>query len=167
MKLLYLVRHAKSRKDIPGLTDSLRPLHPVGLKDAPVMARRLKASGFSPDLVISSPARRAFDTACIFARGLGYPKRKIKKISAVYQANIPELLKVIKTMDNPAENVIIVGHNPEFTELANYLARLSIKKIPTSGVVGIGFDVDSWATIGHNKGRRVFIDHPRKAGLRG
>jgi phosphohistidine phosphatase len=166
MRILYLIRHAKSRKDIPGLKDSLRPLHRVGIKDAPVMARRLKASGFKPELVISSPAKRAYDTARIFARILGYPGSRIKKIGAVYQAEVPELLKVIKKISNAFQNVILVGHNPEFTDLVNYLTERPIENVPTCGVVGINFDVDSWGKIGGKKVRRVFIDSPKKAGLR-
>ena len=70
MKTLYIVRHAKSSWDNLSIDDFDRPLNKKGLKDAPKMAKHFADTYQRPDLIISSPARRALETAENFAEKL-------------------------------------------------------------------------------------------------
>jgi phosphohistidine phosphatase len=69
MKLLYLVRHAKSSWAEPGLADIDRPLNKRGKRDAPEMGRRLKERDAVPDRIVTSPAKRARGTTRDLVRG--------------------------------------------------------------------------------------------------
>ena len=77
MKRLFLVRHAKSSWDDPSLDDMDRPLNNRGKRNAPEMGIRLRKQGIIPDLLISSPAKRAHTTAKSISEEIGYPKKKI------------------------------------------------------------------------------------------
>ena len=73
MKSLTIVRHAKSSWKNRGLSDRERPLNKRGERDAPIMGRRVATAGIRPSQIISSPAVRAWTTARVFAKELGYP----------------------------------------------------------------------------------------------
>ena len=72
MKTLFLIRHAKSSWDDTALPDKDRPLADRGRRDAPKMGKRLAKRDVKPDLILSSPARRALTTAEIVAKKLDY-----------------------------------------------------------------------------------------------
>ncbi len=99
MKKLTLVRHAKSSWKYPNLDDLDRPLNKRGRRDAPMMGKRLAKDKALPDLMISSPAKRAWKTAKIIAREVGYQKANIEKNIALYEAGVSELIQVIQKID--------------------------------------------------------------------
>jgi len=75
MKKLFLIRHAKSSWSDPSVSDFHRKLNKRGKRDAPFMAEKLAARDNTlPDIVISSPAKRAKKTARFMANGVGYPE---------------------------------------------------------------------------------------------
>jgi phosphohistidine phosphatase len=162
MKRLYLIRHAKSRKDIPGITDGQRPLSDKGVKDALYIGKCLKKAGHPIAALYSSPARRALDTAKLIAREIGFPGKKIEIVKTLYDSNIPKLLRVIKQIDNAAFSAVVFGHNPEFFNLVNYLTTRAIDKFPTAGVYGIDFNVTTWRAVSRKKGKIAFIERPKK-----
>ena len=163
MKRLYLIRHAKSRKDIPGIKDKERPLNKRGKKDAEYIARRLKKQKVIVQALYSSPAKRALDTARVIAKKIGFPRKKIKVVNSIYYSNIPKLLKVVKGMDDRMFSAAVFGHNPELFKLVNYLTLRSIKEFPTCAVFGIDFNIDSWREVARKTGRIVLIDAPKKS----
>ena len=77
MKTIILVRHAKSSWKDLRLDDFDRPLNKRGKKNAPFMGKILKARRTIPDLILSSPAKRAGKTARAIAKAIDYPKTKI------------------------------------------------------------------------------------------
>jgi len=160
MKRLYLIRHAKSNKDISGIKDKDRPLNKLGKREAWYIGKRLKKHGISVQAFYSSPARRAFDTAAVIAKKIGFLRKKIKVANSLYNSNIPKLLKVIKNIDHTMESAVIVGHNPEFLNLVNYLTPRLIKEFPVCGVFGIDFTIDSWRMVARKKGKLVFSEFP-------
>ena len=85
--VLILVRHAKSSWKEPYTSDFDRPLNGRGKKDAPVMAERLAEAGAAPDIIVTSPARRARKTARIIARGLDYPRKNVREEPRIYEAD--------------------------------------------------------------------------------
>lgn len=162
MKTLYLVRHAKSSWDNPALKDFDRPLNSRGQKDAPNMGKRLATKKVAPDLLLSSPANRAYTTASIIAQHLHYPPDDIKTDETIFHADLRELLEVLSSQDGKIESLMLFGHNPGFTDLANFLTEEDIENIPTCGVLAISFEIKDWKTIGETSGQVLFYDYPKK-----
>ena len=131
VKTLVLLRHAKSSWKDASLPDRDRPLNDRGLRDAPRIGGALAELVGTPDLVVSSPAARALATARIVAEAVGFPLEAIDVDERIYGATPAELLKVIRGLDDERNHVILVGHNPGFTELVNALSGPRIDNVPT------------------------------------
>jgi len=136
MKILYLVRHAKSSWNHPELSDIERPLNKRGKRDAPFIGNLLKEKSVKPDILISSPAVRARKTASVIAEIIGYPKSKIFIDENIYEASSTELINIIHGFDDKYDSVMMFGHNPGLTMVNNYLTDSFIDNIPTCAVVG-------------------------------
>ncbi len=163
MKLLSLIRHAKSSWKNPELADFERPLNKRGKRDAPVMGRRLAALDFKPDLILSSPAKRAARTAKAIADELGSSTSKIDFNEEIYEATSPaELLEVIRSLDPGLAHVALIGHNPALTELSNWLADVQIENIPTCGVVRLRLAAHRWEDVSAQGGTLLDCDYPKK-----
>lgn len=165
MKTLYLIRHAKSSWDDALQSDFDRPLNKRGKKDAPNMARRLKEKRVTPDFIISSPATRAMDTCKAFAKVLNYDHNKIKTDNRLYHASEDQILKVIRELKDrehdEEEVVLLFGHNPGLTELANSLLNEYIDNIPTCGIVKAHLKIDHWKDAVFGCGELGFFDFPK------
>ena len=162
MKKLYLARHAKSSWKEPDLDDFDRPLNKRGIRDAPFIGQKLKEKNILPDLIISSPANRALTTARELAEQMGYPVDKIVEDENIYEAGGGELLSIIQNVSDEHESLMLVGHNPEFTMLANWLGGLTIPNVPTCGMVALTFEGDSWQQVQGGKGSLLFFEYPKK-----
>lgn len=161
MKTLTIVRHAKSSWDNPGLGDRERPLNKRGERDAPVMGQRIAAAGIRPSLILSSPAVRAWTTARIVAQALAYPLEFLQREKALYLASVNDILDVIIAQDNGFNSLMLFGHNPGFTELANFLSPRLTGNLPTAGVVSVSFDQDDWNLHERPKTELVLHDFPK------
>ncbi len=163
MKRLYLIRHAKSSWNEPDLADIDRPLNKRGKRDAPFMGKRLKEQHkANPDLILSSPAKRALRTAKIIAKEIDYPKGKIEIKDSLYGSGVEAMLNVIQYLDDSLDEVMLFGHNPDLTSLANYLSNHEVDNIPTCGIFCVDFDIQSWQDVGKGKGIFKFFDYPKK-----
>jgi phosphohistidine phosphatase len=162
MKTLYLARHAKSSWDMPELKDTERPLNGRGKKDAPMMGKLLKEMDEYPDLIISSPAKRAFSTAKRIASEIGYPRKKIRVNDALYMADTNEFMFVISDTKKSVNRLMLVSHNYGVTHFANYISGSDIDNIPTAGIVRIDFNIASWKDIQEKKGKVMFFEYPKK-----
>jgi len=158
---LLICRHAKSGRQGVGLSDFDRPLNERGERDAPEMGRRLAQYGVRPDLIMTSPAERALATAFHYARQLGIPAGQVRQNPDQYAASVPELIGLIRTVDSGTTTLMLVGHNPESTGLANELGGLDIDNIPTSGIVALDFTGYTWADIKAGGGALLFFDYPK------
>ncbi|HEV8688904.1 MAG TPA: histidine phosphatase family protein [Ideonella sp.] len=163
MKILYLVRHAKSSKDDPRLPDRDRPLNERGMRDAPMMGERLAQRGVHPDAVISSPALRALTTAELVAKPLGIGPESIKIDNRLYEASPAVLLAVIRALDDARASAMLFGHNPEFTELAQRLSGGDIADMPTCAVAEFHFDTPTWSHLGEQPAGHVRVDSPKNS----
>ncbi len=161
MKVLYLVRHAKSSWDYPELTDFERPLSHRGEKNAPDMGKFLRNQGILTDLFLSSPANRALTTAKIISNEIGYI-RKIVTAIRIYHAAEQTLLNVLRERDDSLSSIMMFGHNPGFTDFANTLTGESIDNIPTCGACRIDFLVDKWTDVTFGSGEMIFFQYPEK-----
>ncbi len=162
MKKLYLVRHSKSSWDNPNLDDFDRPLNKRGKRDAPFMGELLNKLGVKPDIIVSSPAKRAYATAKEIAKALNYPKRKIVKNENIYMATAGELLKIINEFPDEISSAMIFGHNPGLTQICNLLSNANIINIPTSGFAEIDFETGSWKNIVPSSGKLAAFEYPKK-----
>lgn len=160
-KQLLICRHAKSSWRDAGLADKQRPLNKRGERDAPEMGRRLARRGVRPDLIMTSPAVRAKTTAEMFAAQLGYPLQQMRVCPDQYAATPVALLSLLRDLEPGLDTVMMVGHNPESTILANLLAHLNIANIPTSGIVALEFPLASWSEIAEGLGVLLFFDYPK------
>jgi phosphohistidine phosphatase len=159
---LTLVRHAKSSRDDVTLKDFMRPLNSRGLRDAPVMGRRLHKNGFQPDLIVSSPAARAIKTALLIAKEINFPGNDIVSMTVVYDAEVNNLLEVVRGLPEASRDVMLVGHNPGLTDLANLFARTGINNIPTCGLLQLEFNAQHWRDILPGSAAVVLYDYPRR-----
>ena len=162
MKVLFLVRHAKSSWKNSSLSDFDRPLNNRGKHDAPFMGIKLKDMGIKPSLILSSPAKRAKKTAKAIAKALGFSKKDIVLKSKIYEASSAELLAILKKQDSDLESIMLVGHNPELTALSNFLSNEFIGNIPTTGISCIRFNTDDWHELAAHSGKQSFFDYPKR-----
>jgi phosphohistidine phosphatase len=147
MKKLYLVRHAKSSWEEPGGSDMDRPLLEKGIKRTMKVIRFLKERAVKIDLMISSPAIRAFQTAVLVAKGIGYPEDKIRVERKIYDGYYDRILDLIYATSNEVNSLMIFGHNPTITHLANLFLHPGVDLLPTTGTICISFDTEKWESI--------------------
>ncbi len=162
MKVVYFVRHAKSSWEDPSLKDFDRPLNKRGFRDAPFMGKLLHAKGAKPDQLISSPAMRAKTTAGFFAEALEIPKEEIRLVRDIYEAFPEEILRLINELPNGLNEVMIFGHNPTMTALANKFSEDLISNIPTCGVFKVVAEVDDWQAFGPQTGQLTDYHYPKQ-----
>lgn len=160
-KNIILVRHAKSDWSIVGQKDFERTLNQRGLVDAPRMGNELYKLNIVPSLIVSSPALRAKATAEYVAEQLKYDTDNIEWIEDLYEASSRNVLSVINQLENEHDTVLIFGHNPTFTHIAEYFTKQNIGNIPTCGAVSIDFDVEDWSLIAGQTGELKFFIYPK------
>ncbi|MDD3738545.1 MAG: hypothetical protein PHP31_04555 [Lentimicrobiaceae bacterium] len=146
MKILYIARHAKSERtfDKP---DEERLITDVGVERTKKIGNILKSNNAIPQRIISSDAERAYTTSLVFADQLSVEQKNIETNKHFYLGSAEQICDEIKSYDNNIDNLMIVGHNPQFTEIANYFVNDVVDNLPTSGVVVINFDTDEWENI--------------------
>jgi len=162
MKTLVLIRHSKSDWSDPTLTDIERPLNKRGKRDAPFMAKILKEKGVYPDLIITSPATRALQTLEYFLDEFKYNKSKVMVRDEIYSMGATAIRKLLSNIDDNHNTVFLIGHNPDITSLGNQLSDMFIDNIPTTGILCIDFEFDSWRNILTQSGKLRFFEYPKK-----
>ncbi len=163
MKKLTLIRHAKSDWNTTAATDFDRPLNARGKKAAPLMGQRLASRGCSPDLLLSSPAKRARQTAKKIAREIAYSEQQIAFDQAIYDARLETLIEILQGLDDNIGNVIMLGHNPGFSELGEWLTADAPDWLPTCGVLELELPIDRWRQAEAGCAKLLVYDYPKKA----
>ena len=162
MKTLTIVRHAKSSWKDTSLRDYERPLNKRGHRDAPEMGRRIAEYGIRPSLILSSHAVRAWTTAKVVAKAIGYPYEFLQKEPDLYHASVERILDVLVAQDERFNSIMMFGHNPGFTDFANFLVPGLTNNLPTAGVVSVEFDQDDWNLFDRPRCRLMVHDWPKK-----
>ena len=144
VKDVCFVRHAKSSWDQAGMDDFDRPLDVRGLKDAPMMASKIREIGLVPDLIITSGANRARTTAEFFRKEFDLDKGKFIIRNEIYESTPEQVYEVIRSAPDSANFIFVFGHNPTFTWIANHISGVSIDNVPTCGVVHVQSIITSW-----------------------
>ena len=123
-----------------------------GKKDSKIICEKLKSEGIKPELMISSPANRAIETAEIFAKELGYPVKDIVLEKDIYSSGYHTLLRIVKNVDNKYGSVMLFGHDPSFSDFAGYLIKDFNEYMPKAGMLYINFYRNDWKRIYKGKG---------------
>jgi len=126
------------------------------------MGQALREIGYVPDLIISSPASRAATTARIVAMALDYPFEQIEYQASIYESGHGNLVHLLSHLDDQLKKVMLVGHNPALTILANKIGDTPIANLPTSGAYCAAFNTNSWSRIKRKTGKLQFFEYPKK-----
>jgi phosphohistidine phosphatase len=145
MKTLLLLRHAKSSWDDPTLADHDRPLSGRGRRDAPRMGELLRDEDLVPEVILSSTAKRARKTAEAVAEASHFDG-EIRLVGDLYGADVDTLIELLRTVADESDRVLMIGHNPELTELVEALTR-RIELLPTGALAAITLPIQRWAEL--------------------
>jgi len=160
MKTLYLLRHAKSSWKDETLRDFDRPLKGRGRKAAELMGQVLAEEKLGSALVISSPAVRARETTELVLESAGL-KVEPRFEERIYEADVRTLLALVRAISDSSGVALLVGHNPGFENLLDYLTG-DARQMPTAALAKIEFDVESWSEVSEESGRLEMFVTPRE-----
>ncbi len=160
IKQLFIVRHGKAISDYNNISDFDRPLKEKGILDSYKIAKNLLDKNLIPEIILSSTAVRAMHTATIFAKVFDLNPSKIILNSNLYLANPDILMDIICKTETKINSLAVIGHNPGLSETASYLTGNMIN-LPTTGLVGIRYDIQFWPEIINIRPLDTFIDSPK------
>ncbi len=142
-KTLLLMRHGKSSWKEKGLADEKRPLKKRGEEAAAKIGKMLKVNEIVPDLILSSPAKRAKNTAEIVAKESNF-SHKVELVDSFYMGEPSDYVARLKKLPNDVKQVMVVGHNPG---LEAFLQMLDghISAMPTGSLAIIKLNLNSWS----------------------
>lgn len=158
MKVLYLLRHAKSSWDQPGVSDKDRVLSPRGIRACTLLADYFRAREIVPAAIWCSTARRTQETLQRIAGRAGWPTAAMPVTMAdgLYLASAEEIVAHVHLTGDTAGTVLVIGHNPGIEELARRLshddgspARQALdQKYPTGGLAELHYAGARWSDLG-------------------
>ena len=148
MKTITFLRHSKSSWEYD-VSDINRPLNESGINKIKKVSNLSKDTFNQVEIFFSSPANRAIHTSIILANSLEIDLKKIIICKELYTFNMFEVFDFIKQINDKYSNIVLVGHNPAYTEISNYFFENKILNLPTARWFCLKFDTDSWSdTIG-------------------
>jgi len=162
MKTLQLLRHAKSSWDEPGLDDHDRPLAPRGQKACKRMGRALRDGPAQLAHIYCSTALRARQTIAAIAEAIGDKSLQWREDPALYTFSADDLLAWCRRLDDDLDCVLLVGHNPAFTDLCNLVGDPRVDNLPTCAFVRIELPIEHWRELGHMRGTISALLEPKK-----
>ena len=158
---LWLIRHAKSAWNEPGLADFDRPLNARGERDGPAMAAWLGDQSDPATWIWTSTAARARATAAFVQRGFQVPEQALVGVDDLYHASPEQILDVVRQTPSEVNSVAVVAHNPGMTWLVNGMGSDAITdNLPTFGVARFDCPGD-WATLRAGTARLDFMISPK------
>jgi len=168
VKTLYLLRHAKSSWDHPGLRDHQRPLAPRGQRAAPRMGAYMAEQGYDPELVLCSTSERTRQTWALVAPELAN-EPNVQFSDEVYHASAGSLLDLATEIPPVYSSAMLIGHNPGVHAVADWLSGHGNERLldelgvryPTAALAVISFDVDDWSDVRAGTGTLEDFVRPR------
>jgi len=146
MKIITFLRHSKSSWE-NNIEDIHRPLSQIGIEKIKKIANTSKDHFISSEIIFTSSANRALYTSVLLSRIISINLNKIKICDELYTFNYNKVFDFIKTIDNNYTEVVLVGHNPAFTEISNYFSENKILNLPTARWFSLKFESDNWSDI--------------------
>jgi phosphohistidine phosphatase len=147
MKTVYIVRHGKAVPASTNIADAERLLTDTGVARTCRVALYMAESKPVIDQIIASPAERAYATALIIADKLGFQASNIIADEKLFTGDEMDTLDLLEQIDDSINSVMIVGHNPVITMVANRFANPKLESLPTTGVVSVHLDTDKWVDL--------------------
>ncbi len=160
MKTLILVRHGEFVRGDPFVPNIGCPLARDGKREVGEAAVRFAGLGIQPDLILSSPARRAGETAEIFSKKLGIPPKNIQVDKELFEAEKREILRVVHQLDDSLDTVMLVGHNPAVSELLHHLVSTDVYNLKLAACAVLELSVDRWLDANFGKAELANFDEP-------
>ncbi len=161
MKYLTIIRHAKSSWDDPDMDDLVRPLNERGRIAVLLVGNYLQQQKIMPDLIITSPATRARDTASGIAEFVKYDIKKIQVEPVIYFGTSSAIITTLQELDNKYSDAFLFGHEPILSSLIFQLTKNQLEKFSTCSPYRISLDIKKWAEIGIKKGKCEFFVNPK------
>ncbi len=161
MKLLTLLRHAKSSWNDEDLSDHDRPLNKRGLQDAPVMARRLVEQSVEPGLVLCSTALRARETLSLFTDVCALAGHQIQYVDGLYLASVGKLASIIAGAPAQVSHLMLVGHNPGLEDLLSKVTSRDDLTMPTCAMAQLRLASDGFNLAASPE--LLWFDYPKRA----
>lgn len=162
MKELFLVRHAKSDWGSEFIKDIDRPLNARGYDDAYLMSKWFMKNKKMPEVILSSTATRAINTALIFARTFEFKMDNFFINEKIYESSVPNLISIIQKQNTSVNSIMIFCHNPCVTDFCNQLNEgVFIDNVSTCGIINLNFEIDSWKDIASKKAKMGFFQFPK------
>jgi phosphohistidine phosphatase len=163
MKILFLVRHAKSVNHFTATSDFNRSLNEKGFKDAAEMAKRLVKKNIMIDQFVSSMAVRAKTTAEVFISQYNRKPEEIRLIPELYHATPEVFEQVTSHLDDQFDHVAVFAHNPGITDYASSLTQTHIANMPTCSIFAVTSKIKSWQDFPFAEKEFLFFDSPKSA----
>jgi len=156
MKSITIMRHAKSswKYDVG---DKERPLKTRGITDVSLISKAFKKKFKHPEVVFSSPAKRAFDTCQIFLKNIEYSYKKPEISPQLYDFSGNNLIEFVRSLDEKYQNIMVFGHNYAMTYFTNTYGNVYIDNLPTSGLAVFEFEIDHWKDLKRGKTIEILI----------
>ena len=167
MKTLYIVRHAQAVEKSVHKMDFDRKLTDKGISDSKLMGIEMRQAAINPNMVLSSPAKRALQTAQIMVAALDSSVDNIVCNKDIFNATFKTLLKILFQSPDKISSLMLFGHNPSMKDLANYLGDKIFEKLPKGSVVAIKFNVKKWTDIEKRSGKVTYFQFPKNLLLTG
>ncbi len=145
MKILLLMRHAKSSWKQKKLDDKERPLNRKGEKDAPKMSELIQEKELFPQVILTSTALRCRLTAGALLERC-CDELTVRALNGLYMAEPPAIVEAIQKADDPAQRLMIIGHNPGLESLLQTLTG-EVESLPTASVAYLELPIDHWADL--------------------
>jgi phosphohistidine phosphatase len=160
MKTLFVLRHAKSSWENPDWADFERPLNSRGLDAARFIGGLIYERGLQPQIIISSPAKRAKQTA-VLVKEIAEVSKPVTFDERIYEASPLALFNLIREFDEKLESVLIVGHNPGFENLVRMLTGEPVA-MPTAALARINLNIENWHDLETNSNELEFLIRPKE-----
>ena len=160
MKTLYLVRHGKAAPRRKKEPDMQRKLSKIGRQEAHALSVRLQKHDMLPDAILSSPARRAIETAQVFAETFGSDPARIVSKEELYQKESDGIEDVVLSLDDAYSAVMLVGHAPALSAFTGEFLHAPGSEFPTSSVVGLKLPIASWRDFSPHDAKLFLYDFP-------
>lgn len=162
MKTLYLVRHGKGAPRGKKQPDRERPLSKTGKREVKALSHMLQHRQICPDVILCAPTERADQTAAIIGRRLACAPDRIIKYAPTALTDPEQLLHLIRSQADTADVVILVGHHPALSAVAQMFAPHVDAMLRTSSVVGLRLTCDAWADASPDAAYLMFYDFPAR-----
>ncbi|KAA3612394.1 MAG: histidine phosphatase family protein [Planctomycetota bacterium] len=160
MKRLLLFRHGKSDWHAEYESDHNRPLKDRGIHAAKAMGRWLRDIQQAPDRILSSSAIRARHTAELAVQAGSWPAQ-VEVLEALYETTAEEVLALVQAQAHSTQSLMLVGHQPTWSELASRFIGGGFITVPTAAILSIDFAVDDWSEVHFGEGNLRWLMPPR------